>query len=160
MFRGESARFGFRREAASLEAIALLSMVDLETPRVFKGGLDVAQLPSEVIAGRGGLRQLRLELRLALRKRGRRDCHRRRVLLFRLTPRSLDVGELLFDEGTRHVFLTNQFVEIRLTFRRSLRGRQTVLGCTLVGVPEYAFDIGESTIRGCSGSWRRRRASR
>ena len=118
---------------------------------MFKGGLDVAQLPSEVIAGRGGLRQLRLELRLALGQRGRRDRHRRRVLLFRITPCGLDVGELLFDEGTRHAFLTNQFVEIRLTFRRSLRGRQTVLGCTLVGVPEYGFDIGESTIEGAAG---------
>ena len=59
--------------------------------------------------------------------------------------------ELLFDKGTRHTFLTNQFLEIRLTCRRSLRGRQTVLGRTLVGVFEYGFDIGESMLEGVVG---------
>jgi hypothetical protein len=120
VFRGEPSSFGFGGQAASLEAIALLPMVDLETPRMFKGGLNVAQLPSEVVASRGGLSERRGELGFALRES--LDLGRcQPVVVSSLFKRGLDVAQLPSEVIAGRSGLRQLGLELRLAFGQSRR---------------------------------------
>ncbi len=98
-----------------------------------QGGLGGIRLSFEVIARRGRLRQFDLELRLAFSQRGRRGRHGRRVLPFRLTPRRLDLCQLLLDIGPRRAFLPDQPLELCVARGGVLGGCQTISSGTLVG---------------------------
>ncbi|MGH9254877.1 MAG: hypothetical protein ACRD3C_09950, partial [Vicinamibacterales bacterium] len=99
-------------------------------PRFGQRGLRGIHLSFEVIARRDGLRQFDLELCLAFSQRGRRGRPGRRVLPFRLTPRRLDLRQLLLDVGPRRAFLPDQPLELCL----ALGGRQPVSSGALVGL--------------------------
>ena len=114
-------------------------------PCLLEGGVGVAQLLCEAVASSRGLRQLTIEMGLALVELGGRGGQRGIVSLLRVAQSGLAVGNGLLERDARRALSPELSVELRLSYRCLLADFETLTRRTSDGVLECGFRRGQST---------------